>query len=117
MTSEHYPLPQEEANLADQSDIRQSHATMEADVDEEPRSNRQKLGYKFWKVLHRLQGFETRYALKCILVTTLLSVPAWLPQSQTWWNRYESWWAPVMAWVMMHPRYVSFDYHAIMLYF
>ena len=38
--------------------------------------------YRAWEVLHRLQGFESRFALKVTLVTTLLSIPAWLPQSR-----------------------------------
>lgn len=63
-----------------------------------------RLRYKLWRVLHRLQGFETRFALKCAVVTSLLAVPAWLPQSRGWWNEYESWWAVVMVWIMMHPR-------------
>jgi hypothetical protein len=60
--------------------------------------------YKLWVALHRLQGFETRFALKVIIVTSLLSVPAWLEQSRGWYNDYQSWWAVVMAWLMMHPR-------------
>lgn len=38
------------------------------------------------------------------LTTTLISIPAWLPKSRSWWNEYESWWAVVTVWVMMHPR-------------
>ena len=60
--------------------------------------------YKLWWLLHQLQGFETRFALKVTIVTTLLSIPAWLPHSRTWWNRDESWFSIVMVWVMMHPR-------------
>lgn len=60
--------------------------------------------YKIWAVLHRLQGFESRYALKLTLVTTLVSIPAWLPQSRFWWNECGSWWAVVTIWIMMHPR-------------
>ena len=63
-----------------------------------------KFRYRLWSVLHRLQGFESRFALKVTLTTTLLSVPAWLPQSRTWWNTNESWWAVVTVWIMMHPR-------------
>ncbi len=63
--------------------------------------------YKIWLVLHRLQGFETRFALKVAVVCSLLSVPAWLGQSRDWYNRYQIWWAPAMAWIMMHPRYVT----------
>lgn len=57
-----------------------------------------------WRFLHRLQGFESRFAFKVALVTTLLSVPAWLQQSRGWWNDSESWWAVVTVWMMMHPR-------------
>jgi hypothetical protein len=62
------------------------------------------LRYRLWVALHRLQGFETRFALKVIIVTSLLSVPAWLDQSRNWYNDYQSWWAVVMGWLMMHPR-------------
>jgi len=60
--------------------------------------------YRMWLVLHRLQGFEARFALKVAIVTTLLSIPAWLPQSNHWWNAVESWWAVVIVWLNMHPR-------------
>lgn len=60
--------------------------------------------YRLWEVLHRLQGFESRFAFKVCLVTTLISIPAWLPQSRDWWNNNESWWAVVAVWAMMHPR-------------
>ena len=63
-----------------------------------------KFRYRLWEALHRLQGFESRFAFKVTLVTTLLSIPAWLPQSRDWWNEYESWWAVVTVWIMMHPR-------------
>ncbi|ESZ91243.1 hypothetical protein SBOR_8365 [Sclerotinia borealis F-4128] len=67
-------------------------------------SKQKRLRYKTWKVLHRLQGFEIRFAFKVAIVTSLLSVPAWLNQSRDWWNKYESWWAVIMVWIMMHPR-------------
>lgn len=67
-------------------------------------SDRVRLRYELWKVLHRLQGFESRFALKVTVVTTLISIPAWLPQSSDWWNFNESWWAVVTVWIMMHPR-------------
>ncbi|KAL8839495.1 MAG: hypothetical protein Q9170_001718 [Blastenia crenularia] len=62
------------------------------------------LRFKIWEILHRMQGFESRFALKIVLVTTLLSVPAWLEQSREWWNTYESWWTVVTVWLMTHPR-------------
>ncbi|TGO42925.1 hypothetical protein BHYA_0004g00510 [Botrytis hyacinthi] len=74
-------------------------------MDKNSQASRQKrLRYRTWKILHRLQGFETRFAFKVAIVTSLLSVPAWLSQSRSWWNRYESWWAVIMVWIMMHPR-------------
>lgn len=60
--------------------------------------------YRIWLILHRLQGFEARFALKVTIATTLLSIPAWLPQSNRWWNADESWWAVVVVWLNMHPR-------------
>lgn len=63
-----------------------------------------RLRYRIWLILHRLQRFEARFALKVGFATTLLSIPAWLGQSRGWWNEYESWWAVVFVWLMMHPR-------------
>ena len=62
------------------------------------------LRFRVWSILHRLQGFESRFAFKVTLVTTLISIPAWLIQSRDWWNVNESWWAVVVVWIMMHPR-------------
>ncbi|KAI5800085.1 hypothetical protein EDC01DRAFT_534020 [Geopyxis carbonaria] len=62
------------------------------------------LRYRMWKISHRLQQFESRFAFKVVLVTVTLSVPAWVEQSRYWWSEYESWWAVVAAWFMMHPR-------------
>lgn len=69
-----------------------------------PATRRQTRRYKTWSFLRQLQGFETRFALKVTIVTTLLSIPAWLSQSRTWWNTNEAWFGVVMVWVMMHPR-------------
>jgi hypothetical protein len=71
-------------------------------------SREKRLRYRMWMILHRLQGFETRFALKVAIVTGLLSIPAWLTQSNTWWNENESWWAVVSVWIMMQPRYFYF---------
>ncbi|RPB28446.1 hypothetical protein L211DRAFT_833409 [Terfezia boudieri ATCC MYA-4762] len=60
--------------------------------------------YQVWKVTHRLQGFEARFAIKLAAVTTLLSLPVLLDSSQKWYNRNSGWWAVITAWFMMHPR-------------
>lgn len=71
---------------------------------ESDKSRRLRIRYRLWEFLHRLQDFESRFALKVTLVTTLISIPAWLPQSHKWWNDNEVWWAVVTVWLMMHPR-------------
>ena len=72
----------------------------------EPHDDSPRAPYRFqiWRFLHRLQDFESRFAFKVALTTTLISIPAWLQQSRDWWNTYESWWAVVTIWVMMNPR-------------
>lgn len=67
-------------------------------------SRKQRFRYRLWLVLHRLQGFEMRFALKVIIMTSLLAVPGWLEQSRGWWNQNEGWWAVAMVWIMSHPR-------------
>ena len=69
-------------------------------------SREKRLRYRIWMILHRLQGFETKFALKVAVVSSLLAIPAWLPESRNWWNDNESWWAVLTVWMMMHPRCV-----------
>ncbi|KAI1881073.1 hypothetical protein JX265_001313 [Neoarthrinium moseri] len=80
-------------------------STMTAtELEDESLTNTARVGHSIWTVMHRLQGFETRFGLKTAAVTSLLSVPAWLVQSNGWWTQYEVWWAVVMAWLIMAPR-------------
>ncbi|KAF4978775.1 hypothetical protein FZEAL_4889 [Fusarium zealandicum] len=77
---------------------------VEPSIRGQPAARRDKLGYRIWTVLHRLQGFESRYALKVVILTSALALPAWLGNDLAWWNRYEAWWAVCMGWIMIHPR-------------
>ncbi|OAA63859.1 Brefeldin A-sensitivity protein 4 [Cordyceps fumosorosea ARSEF 2679] len=63
-----------------------------------------KVRYQIWRGLYRLQGPESKYALKACLVISLLAVPSYLDSSKRWWDRYDAWWAVAMSWVVMHPR-------------
>lgn len=74
-------------------------------VDDEDRSPAKSTRYRLWQILHNLQGFETRYALKTSIVISLLSIPAWLGQSSGWFNISEGWWAVVTAWIMYGPNF------------
>lgn len=97
------PLPREDGRT--DKDHHTSYATMTADEPEDEwTTKRNHVRRKIWGFLHRLQGFETRFGLKTAAITSLLSVPAWLPQSNVWWDEYEVWWAVVMAWLIMGPR-------------
>lgn len=96
------PMPKDMDYGDPQQNLDGDHDVM---LDRKTRRNRKdQFKFQIWKFMHRLQGFETRYAAKVVLVTALLSVPAWLGQSNKWWNKYEIWWVVVMAWIMMHPR-------------
>lgn len=77
---------------------------MEPSIRGQPASRRDKLGYRIWLVLHRLQGFESRYAFKVAILTSVLALPAWISGASQWWHRYEAWWAVCMGWIMLHPR-------------
>lgn len=103
----HAPLPNEPQHgvlgLVPKEEAAQ--ATLGADeADAGGKSKSKDISYKVWRVLHRLQGFESRYALKVCLVTSLLAVPSYLHQSKWWWDEYEAWWAVAMSWIIMHPR-------------
>ena len=78
----------------------------EDDTQDKDRSSSQvqTLRYKLWLIQHRFQGFESRFMVKITFLTTLVSTPAWLPQSKDWWNQNQCWWAVAAIWFMMHPR-------------
>lgn len=99
------PLPR---NQAEESTAVEAHESDDGDEDviinNEMSSPKKTFRYKLWKVLHRAQGFEMRYALKVAIVVSMLSVPAWLEQSRGWYNDYQSWWAVIVVWIMAHPR-------------
>ncbi|KAI1208172.1 uncharacterized protein F4807DRAFT_155242 [Annulohypoxylon truncatum] len=98
------PLPRKENEGADKGHDT-SYASMTADeLEDELGTNTNHVRHKIWGFLHRLQGFETRFGLKTAAITSLLSIPAWLPEAHEWWDGYEVWWAVVMAWLMMGPR-------------
>ena len=75
-----------------------------ASSDRESSKEPSTLRYQLWSLLHRLQGFESRFMVKVTVLTTLLSIPSWLPQSKEWWNNNHSWWAVATIWIMMSPR-------------
>ncbi|KAK6544384.1 hypothetical protein TWF694_001084 [Orbilia ellipsospora] len=62
------------------------------------------LRFRAWEVLHELQGFEARYALKTTMTACLLGIPAWMSSSQDWWVEWGGWWGIVAAWHLMQPR-------------
>ena len=96
-SSNFQPLPRDDDKSA-------SYASMTAtELEDEPDSEH-KFRHKLWTVLHRLQGFETKFGLKTAIVISLLAIPAWMSEHTVWWNEYEIWWAVVMAWLIMGPR-------------
>jgi hypothetical protein len=102
--STYQPLPREKDGVIGSPPLEEYKEEEEVVMDRET-ANKKSFRYLLWLGLHRLQGFETRFALKVAMATSLLSVPAWLEQSAGWYNRYQAWWAVVMVWLMMHPRY------------
>lgn len=91
------PTPESEIN------VEKSHPTLDAESDGNTPATKTTNGYKVWRVLRQLQGFESRYALKVVLVTSLLSVPSYL-DGRDWWDQYDAWWAVSVSWIMIHPR-------------
>ncbi|OIW25191.1 hypothetical protein CONLIGDRAFT_636270 [Coniochaeta ligniaria NRRL 30616] len=106
-SSVHNPNPDlapQEPELFTSRTVASDRSRFEEKAEEGPPLKKSTFRYGAWKILHRLQGFEMRFALKNVIVTVLLAMPAWLNESREWWNKYSSWWAVVMAWMMMHPR-------------
>ncbi|RDW28886.1 hypothetical protein B0I73DRAFT_129601 [Yarrowia lipolytica] len=59
--------------------------------------------YKLWKILHRLQRFESKFAVKTTIAVTLLSLPGWL-EGHDWYQHYDAFWAPILVLISLHPR-------------
>ncbi|KAI0477396.1 hypothetical protein GGR56DRAFT_665417 [Xylariaceae sp. FL0804] len=55
-------------------------------LDDDTDTTSSRVRHQAWVMLHRLQGFETRFGLKTAVVTSLLAVPAWLSGSDWWWD-------------------------------
>ncbi|KUJ20490.1 uncharacterized protein LY89DRAFT_579417 [Mollisia scopiformis] len=101
MANVYKPLPRHQGSQAEEKDdpidslgrsdtIGKYEEEEDIAMDRDSQATRkQRLRYKMWVVLHRLQGFETRFALKVAITTSLLSIPAWLSQSRGWWNENE----------------------------
>lgn len=64
----------------------------------------QPLRYKIWRGLHKLQQHETRFALRTSVTVFLLTLPAYIKVSSTWYNQYDIWIAPLISIVILHPR-------------
>ncbi|XXG95834.1 Zinc finger protein containing five transmembrane domains [Hypoxylon texense] len=102
---EFQPLPKDNDEKPSKEEHDTSYATMTADeLEDEWSIKKNYVRHEIWGILHRLQGFETRFGLKTAAITSLLSIPAWLPQNHGWWDSYEVWWGVVMAWLIMGPR-------------
>ncbi|KAH8666333.1 hypothetical protein BX600DRAFT_397143 [Xylariales sp. PMI_506] len=103
-SKEYEPLPRNEDDENDNGHEMAELTMTATEIEDETPTKKTRVGHSIWLVMHRMQGFETRFALKTTAVTSLLSVPAWLHPSNGWWNDYEIWWAVVMAWLILAPR-------------
>ncbi|KAI0105251.1 hypothetical protein GGR51DRAFT_520080 [Nemania sp. FL0031] len=98
-----HPIPKKEAPFDEHDDNSLDTITAD-DLSNSSNSRETRFRQRTWTLLHRLQGFETRFGLKTALVTSLLALPAYLATSHFWWDRYEGWWGVVMGWLIMGPR-------------
>jgi hypothetical protein len=101
MANVYKPLPRqcayghEKEEEEEEQPVRRTDTIGKYEEEREAAAKQRRFRYRLWQVLHRLQGYETRFALKVAITTSLLSIPAWLDQSRGWWNESESWWAIV----------------------
>lgn len=90
---------EEELTPADARKKRRENERNNAASDEQ-----HKLRYRLWRLVHRLQGYESRYAIRTSIIVTSLCIPGWIHHSRDWFNNYNLWTAPFIAVVIMHPR-------------
>ena len=75
-----------------------------------------KVRYKIWSFLHSLTKYEVKFAIKTAVAVTSLCIPAFVPESNTWFIRDRGQWASVTVIAIMNPtRYVRNIYILMML--
>lgn len=67
-------------------------------------SDAQGVRYSVWLTMHRLQDYEARFAIKSSITTAILSIPAWIPDSNGWYQQYDVWLSVLIAYLSLHPR-------------
>uniref|UniRef100_A0A060T7H2 ARAD1C21824p n=1 Tax=Blastobotrys adeninivorans TaxID=409370 RepID=A0A060T7H2_BLAAD len=67
---------------------------------EDPRGFR----YGLWKFLHGMQKYEARFTLKATITITIVSIPAYLDPTYSWYDRYDVWFSMIVTYLSMHPR-------------
>ena len=102
------PLNEKKAR-EDEPTLQRSWTFNDKDTDSDskkghPTRTSSKIRHTLWEISHRLQDFESRFAVKVTLLCTLLSIPGLMPKSAPWWYGYDCWWVVVTVWIMMHPR-------------
>ncbi|CAR21689.1 Bre4p [Lachancea thermotolerans CBS 6340] len=63
------------------------------------------LRYKLWLLSTEITSYESRWALKIAIVMTFFALPAWLPQSNRWYQEYQCWWAPLSFLLLSNRRH------------
>ncbi|EXA00458.1 hypothetical protein FOWG_00678 [Fusarium oxysporum f. sp. lycopersici MN25] len=98
-TEKHHPRENYEA-VTEPEDC----TVVESIIHGSPASHKDRLGYKLWKLMRRGQGFETKYAIKVVILLSALSLPCCFESTFSWRTPYDAWWAVAMGWIMIHPR-------------
>jgi hypothetical protein len=98
-TEKHHPRENYEA-VTEPEDC----TVVESIIHGGPASHKDRLGYRVWKLMRRCQGFETKYALKVVILLSALALPCCFESTYNWWMVYDAWWAVCMGWIMIHPR-------------
>ncbi|KAF4945454.1 hypothetical protein FGADI_11956 [Fusarium gaditjirri] len=98
-TEKHHPREDYEA-VTEPEDC----TVVESIIHGSPVWHKDRLRYKLWKLMRRSQGFETKYAIKVVILLSALSLPCCFESTYGWRMLYDAWWAVAMGWIMIHPR-------------
>ncbi|KAG0172340.1 hypothetical protein DFQ28_011056 [Apophysomyces sp. BC1034] len=59
--------------------------------------------YRLWEILQQFKSYEIRFALKTAIAVGILTVPAYIPESHTWFNDARGQWGALTIITIMNP--------------
>lgn len=61
--------------------------------------------FRLWKLSSALVGPEMKWTLKVVFVIIFFSLPGWIPESHSWYGKYQCLWTPLTFLLLAHRKH------------